>query len=63
MYIMERIGWWFLRHSTPVKIYHYICPNCNILNTVVIKGNKYPKDQVCRNCKVHMYMVKEEEQI
>lgn len=27
--LMERIGWWFLRHSKrPTKIYYSVCPKC-----------------------------------
>lgn len=34
---MERIGWWFLRHSKPQKHYLFICPNCNTVNPSVVK--------------------------
>ena len=34
---MERIGWWFLRHSKPQRDYFFICPNCGTLNPSTVK--------------------------
>jgi len=34
---MERIGWWFLRHSKPKRNYFFICPDCGTLNPSVVK--------------------------
>lgn len=41
---MERIGWWFLRHSKPhEKVYACVCPKCNMFipmaEKVFIKKN------------------------
>jgi len=38
--LMERIGWWFLRHSKPHR--EYLCPICY---SVIL-----PKDKKCRGC-------------
>lgn len=40
--MMERIGWWFLRHSKPHRDYFFICPNCGVLNPRTVKK--------CKNC-------------
>lgn len=44
MKLMERIGWWFLRHSKPQRDYFFICPNCNTVNPSIVKK--------CTNCKL-----------
>jgi hypothetical protein len=37
---MERIGWWFLRHSKPQRTYL-----CGLCHAVIL-----PKDKKCRGC-------------
>jgi ribosomal protein L40E len=51
MKLMERIGWWFMRHSKPQREYIVICPKCGVLNPSGIKR--------CRNCRMEfLYQVK-----
>ena len=41
---MERIGWWFLRHSKPQKTYFFVCPECGTLNPSTVSK--------CQKCKI-----------
>jgi len=38
-YLIDKIGWWFLRHSKPPKkLYYCLCPKCK---TVEWHNKKY----------------------
>ena len=54
--IMEKIGWWFLRHSRPrQKTYFCACPKCKIF--IPMSQKQYTKNKGLHSCGTRLEII------